>query len=250
MKALSTIRLSMLDLVAVREGGTVAGTLAIALRTAQHAERLGFTRYWLAEHHNMSGIASSATAVLVGHIAGGTQRIRVGSGGVMLPNHAPVAHDQKLVFLAGQKSQVPLNIEDADGDHLRIAILKGPRHGLVSGTGTNYFLVPKPGFVGADRFTYRVWDGTVYSDVATVTLSIQSQNLPVAPQFKSVEMLEDGAVRLALQVTPGYNLEIYSSANLADWVSVTSFVAHEDLVTVTDPGNPPSAARFYRARYP
>ena len=88
MKNLTDIRLSLLDLVAVREGGTVADALAIARRTAQHAERLGFTRYWLAEHHNMSGIASSATAVLVGHIAGATQRIRVGSGGVMLPNHA------------------------------------------------------------------------------------------------------------------------------------------------------------------
>jgi luciferase family oxidoreductase group 1 len=80
----------MLDLVSVREGGTVAEALAIALRTAQQAEALGFTRYWLAEHHNMPGIASSATAVLVGHIAGGTQRIRVGSGGIMLPNHAPL----------------------------------------------------------------------------------------------------------------------------------------------------------------
>mgnify|MGYP003733254181 CR=1 FL=1 len=64
--------LSMLDLVAVREGGTVAQALQIALRTAQHAEKLGFARYWLAEHHNMPGIASSATAVLVGYIAAGT----------------------------------------------------------------------------------------------------------------------------------------------------------------------------------
>ena len=69
MKALQNIALSMLDLVAVREGGTVAEALAISLRTAQHAERLGFARYWLAEHHNMQGIASSATAVLVGYIA-------------------------------------------------------------------------------------------------------------------------------------------------------------------------------------
>ena len=82
--------LSMLDLVSLRDGGTVAEALAIALRTAQKAEALGFTRYWLAEHHNMPGIASSSTAVLVGHIAGGTQRIRVGSGGIMLPNHAPL----------------------------------------------------------------------------------------------------------------------------------------------------------------
>ncbi len=90
----------MLDLVAVREGGTVADALAIALRTAQHAERLGFARYWLAEHHNMSGVASSATAVLVGHIAGGTQRIRVGSGGVMLPNHAPLVVAEAFGTLA------------------------------------------------------------------------------------------------------------------------------------------------------
>ncbi len=90
MKPLKDIAFSMLDLVALREGGTVADGLSIALRTAQHAESLGFNRYWLAEHHNMVGIASSATAVLVGHIAGGTKRIRVGSGGIMLPNHAPL----------------------------------------------------------------------------------------------------------------------------------------------------------------
>ena len=90
----------MLDLVAVREGGTVADALQIALRTAQHAEKLGFTRYWMAEHHNMAGIASSATAVLVGHIAGGTSRIRVGSGGVMLPNHAPLVVAEAFGTLA------------------------------------------------------------------------------------------------------------------------------------------------------
>ena len=90
----------MLDLVAVREGGTVADALAIATRTAQHAERLGFQRYWLAEHHNMSGIASSATAVLVGHIAGATKTMRVGSGGVMLPNHAPLVVAEAFGTLA------------------------------------------------------------------------------------------------------------------------------------------------------
>ncbi|MDO8769769.1 MAG: LLM class flavin-dependent oxidoreductase [Burkholderiaceae bacterium] len=100
MKPLHKIALSMLDLVAVREGGTVANALAIALRTAQHAESLGFTRYWVAEHHNMAGIASSATAVLVGHLAGGTQRIRVGSGGIMLPNHAPLVVAEAFGTLA------------------------------------------------------------------------------------------------------------------------------------------------------
>jgi luciferase family oxidoreductase group 1 len=94
------IPLSMLDLVAVREGGTVADALHIALQTAKHAESLNFKRYWLAEHHNMPGIASSATAVLVGHIAGGTQHIRVGSGGVMLPNHAPLVVAEAFGTLA------------------------------------------------------------------------------------------------------------------------------------------------------
>ncbi|MDD2535183.1 MAG: LLM class flavin-dependent oxidoreductase [Macromonas bipunctata] len=100
MKALSDVSLSMLDLVAVRAGGTVADALALALRTAQHAEALGFTRYWLAEHHNINGLACSATAVLVGHIAGGTQRIRVGSGGIMLPNHAPLVVAEAFGTLA------------------------------------------------------------------------------------------------------------------------------------------------------
>jgi luciferase family oxidoreductase group 1 len=93
-------KLSMLDLVAVREGGSTAQALHIALQTAQHVEKLGFTRYWLAEHHNMSGVASSATAVLVGHIAGGTKTIRVGSGGIMLPNHAPLVVAEAFGTLA------------------------------------------------------------------------------------------------------------------------------------------------------
>ncbi len=100
MTALHKIPLSMLDLVAVREGSSVADALRLALRTAQHAESLGFSRYWLAEHHNFAGIASSATAVLVGFIAGGTKRIRVGSGGIMLPNHAPLVVAEAFGTLA------------------------------------------------------------------------------------------------------------------------------------------------------
>ena len=100
MKSLNNVKLSMLDLVAVREGGSVADALQIAVRTAQQAEKLGFTRYWLAEHHNMPGIASSATAVLIGHIAGATSTIRVGSGGIMLPNHAPLVVAEAFGTLA------------------------------------------------------------------------------------------------------------------------------------------------------
>ena len=83
-------RYSILDLAAVKEGGTVAEAFQASVAVAQLAERLGYTRFWLAEHHNMPGIASAATSVLIGHVAGATRTIRVGSGGVMLPNHAPL----------------------------------------------------------------------------------------------------------------------------------------------------------------
>ncbi len=84
------IPLSVLDLAPIPQGSTAAAALRNSLSLAQHADQLGFLRYWLAEHHNMPGIASAATAVVIGHIAGGTRRIRVGSGGIMLPNHSPL----------------------------------------------------------------------------------------------------------------------------------------------------------------
>jgi luciferase family oxidoreductase group 1 len=90
MKALSDIHFSVLDLAPITQDHTAADAFRNTVDLAQHVERLGYNRYWLAEHHNINGIASSATAVLIGHVAAHTQRIRVGSGGVMLPNHAPL----------------------------------------------------------------------------------------------------------------------------------------------------------------
>src|SRR6188768_2170466 len=84
------VPLSVLDLAPIVEGGTAAQSFHNSLDLAQHAERWGYHRYWLAEHHNLPGVASAATAVLIGHIAGATSRIRVGAGGIMLPNHAPL----------------------------------------------------------------------------------------------------------------------------------------------------------------
>ena len=82
------IPISILDLTPIRQGGDAATALRETLDLAQHAESLGYHRYWLAEHHNMASIASSATSVLIGFIANGTKKIRVGSGGIMLPNHS------------------------------------------------------------------------------------------------------------------------------------------------------------------
>jgi luciferase family oxidoreductase group 1 len=81
---------SILDLAPVPEGSTPADALRRGLDLAQHAERWGYRRYWVAEHHNMIGIASAATAVVIGYVAGGTSTIRVGAGGIMLPNHSPL----------------------------------------------------------------------------------------------------------------------------------------------------------------
>jgi luciferase family oxidoreductase group 1 len=83
-------RYSILDLVPIAEGGTASDALANSAGLARHADALGYTRYWVAEHHNMPGIASAATAVVVGHLAAATSRIRIGAGGIMLPNHAPL----------------------------------------------------------------------------------------------------------------------------------------------------------------
>ena len=96
MKKLSDVKFSTLDLVPVRENGSAGQSLRNSLDLAQHAEKFGYTRFWVAEHHNMDGIASSATSVLLGYLAGGTSTIRVGSGGVMLPNHAPLVIAEQI----------------------------------------------------------------------------------------------------------------------------------------------------------
>ena len=96
----NSVPYSILDISPIPQGFTAADALRNSLDVAQHAEQWGYTRYWLAEHHNMIGNASSATAVVIGHIAAGTLRIRVGSGGVMLPNHAPLVIAEQFGTLA------------------------------------------------------------------------------------------------------------------------------------------------------
>jgi luciferase family oxidoreductase group 1 len=92
--------LSVLDLSPIVQGGNAAQSFRHTLDLAQHAERWGYQRYWLAEHHGMPGIASAATAVLIGHVAGGTRTLRVGAGGIMLPNHSPLVIAEQFGTLA------------------------------------------------------------------------------------------------------------------------------------------------------
>ncbi|MGI8430699.1 MAG: LLM class flavin-dependent oxidoreductase [Chthoniobacterales bacterium] len=91
---------SLLDLSPIIDGGDAALAFRNTLDLARHAEALGYHRFWMAEHHNTPGIASAATSVLIGHVAGGTKRIRVGAGGIMLPNHAPLAIAEQFGTLA------------------------------------------------------------------------------------------------------------------------------------------------------
>lgn len=110
------ISLSVLDLAVVRDGGTSGDALADTTRLAQAAERLGFVRFWVAEHHNMATVASTTPAVLIAHVAAVTERIRVGSGGVMLPNHAPLAIAEQFAMLeALYPGRIDLGIGRAPG---------------------------------------------------------------------------------------------------------------------------------------
>jgi len=116
------IPLSVLDLSPIIEGGDASRAFANTLDLARHAEAWGFNRYWLAEHHNMTGIASAATAVVIGHVAGGTSTIRVGSGGIMLPNHAPLVIAEQFGTLEALfPGRIDLGLGRAPGTDQRTA---------------------------------------------------------------------------------------------------------------------------------
>jgi luciferase family oxidoreductase group 1 len=122
MKSLADIPLSVLDLSPIREGGTAADALRNTLDLAQHVEKLGYHRFWVAEHHNLPGIASAATSVVLAHVAGGTSRIRVGSGGIMLPNHAPLVIAEQFGTLAALfPGRIDLGLGRAPGGDQRTA---------------------------------------------------------------------------------------------------------------------------------
>lgn len=129
-KMLNDIPYSILDLSPVVEGGNVSNSLRNTLELAQHAEKWGYNRYWLAEHHNMPGIASSATSVVIGHVAAGTTSIRVGSGGIMLPNHAPLVIAEQFGTLESLFSgRIDLGLGRAPGtDQLTAHALRRDLH--------------------------------------------------------------------------------------------------------------------------
>ena len=131
MQRLADVKISALDLVPVRHDKGPAESLRNSLDLARHVEKLGYNRFWVAEHHNMDGIASSATSVLLGYLAGGTSTIRVGAGGVMLPNHAPLVIAEQFGTLASlYPDRIDLGLGRAPGsDQMTARALRRERSG-------------------------------------------------------------------------------------------------------------------------
>ncbi|MGD6834053.1 LLM class flavin-dependent oxidoreductase [Sutcliffiella halmapala] len=130
LKPSNPIPLSVLDLAPIVEGSDAGQSFQNSVELARHAEKLGYKRFWLAEHHNMTGIASSATSVVIGHIAGATTTIRVGSGGIMLPNHAPLIIAEQFGTLETlYPGRIDLGLGRAPGsDQLTAAALRRDRN--------------------------------------------------------------------------------------------------------------------------
>ncbi len=162
------VPLSVLDLSPIKQGGDAAGALRESLELARHAEALGYRRYWLAEHHNMPGIASAATAVAIGHVAAGTNRIRVGAGGIMLPNHAPLVIAEQFGTLASLfPGRIDLGLGRAPGTDPRTA--QALRRTLQGGVDSfpqdvlellAYFRTPMPGTENAPAVRAIPGEGT------------------------------------------------------------------------------------------
>src|SRR6195256_952349 len=123
------LTVSVLDLVGMRTGESVGSAIARSVNLAQHVEKLGYKRFWLAEHHSIEGLACSATPVLIGHVAAATKTIRVGSGGVMLPNHAPlVVAEQFGTLEALYPGRIDLGLGRAPGGDFQT--MRALRRGL------------------------------------------------------------------------------------------------------------------------
>jgi luciferase family oxidoreductase group 1 len=163
MKPLAETPFSILDLSPIRQGGSAAESFRNSLDLAQHAERWGYSRFWVAEHHNLPGVASAATAVLIGYLAGGTSTIRVGAGGIMLPNHAPLVIAEQFGTLASlYPGRIDLGLGRAPGgDQNTARALR--RYFSASETFPqdvlelmSYFTAPEPGQTQPDQAVHAV----------------------------------------------------------------------------------------------
>jgi alkanesulfonate monooxygenase SsuD/methylene tetrahydromethanopterin reductase-like flavin-dependent oxidoreductase (luciferase family) len=177
------IPLSVLDLSPVVAGGTAADSLRNTLDLARHAERWGYRRYWLAEHHNMPGIASAATAIVIGHVAAATRTMRIGSGGIMLPNHAPLVIAEQFGTL---ESLFPGRID--------LGLGRAPGTDMVTAHALRRDLA-----AGADRFPQDVAELRAYLGPAAPAQMMQAIALYRA-KFRPSAQLDQPYVMLGFNV--------------------------------------------------
>ena len=199
MSALAQSKFSTLDLAPVRDDGNAAQALHNSLALAQHVERLGFERFWVAEHHNMDGIASSATSVLLGYLAAGTSRIRLGSGGVMLPNHAPLVIAEQFGTLATlYPGRIELGLGRAPGaDHFTAQALRRDRIGNADDFPADVeelqrYLGPRT----PDQRVIVVIDRCLETSVAAEIIAAERDDIDVEEVF---ELVGDDAQRMQLR---------------------------------------------------
>ncbi|WP_152363347.1 LLM class flavin-dependent oxidoreductase [Microlunatus speluncae] len=193
---MTDLALSVLDLVPVRTDQTTAAAIQASLRLAETADELGFTRYWVAEHHNMPAVAATNPPVLIGVIAAATRRIRVGSGGVMLPNHAPLVVAEQFALLeAAYPGRIDLGIGRAPG----------------SDPVTNYVLRSGGGRDDKDieRFPDYVSDVIALMDATGVELELQGRRYPLRATPKA-----EGSAKVWLLGSSLYSAELAAAQGL------------------------------------
>ncbi len=164
-------------------------------------------------------------------------------------NRMPLASNQTVRLPANQPTTLVFDLRDPDGDALRVAILKGPRQGRLFGLGTNFVYAPKSGASGYDSFTYKAWDGRIYSEVRTVGIELEAPPPAPAPRFEAIEWLETSrSVRLRLHAeSAGGELQIQRSTTLTNWTTLSTLTPTGGAIELLDTNAPPGPAVFYRA---
>lgn len=162
-------------------------------------------------------------------------------------NRRPRVKEQNVEVPSNTKVQIELDVIDEDGDELRSAILKGPQHGLLAGQGTTYIYSPNSGFFGKDRFTYKIWDGHIYSDTGFVTIQVSPKKPQSKPSFEAVQFAPKTGLQLRLRVQEGRPVEILYSEDLVEWKVLTRVDSPEPILEIIDPDTASAARRYYRA---
>lgn len=163
-------------------------------------------------------------------------------------NHRPVATNQQVTVLKDTPLAIPLTVEDLDGDPLLCPILKGPKHGRLAGLGASFVYTPRAGFTGSDSFTYKAWDGQIYSGEAKVSITVSASLPKPVITFESVDVLATGQVRLALAIPPGVRVEVLASNDLIEWTPLPVGLVEASNPVVMDDEAAGAPIRFYRAR--